>query len=256
VSLTVFDGLGQWDRDVIEIAVTAINTPPTAAPTATPTTGAAPLVVAFAANATDAEGDTLTYLWSFGDGATAAVANPSHLFAASGTYAVWLTVSDGQASVSASLTIVASSGIELNVTKLDIEFKSRRSALASVELQAELYAAIPAADDVVAVFIDGAGLFAVPFGQFVPVKSHGLVVPGVYKLKAQHLWVQIDFVEGRLSVDAEKVNLTGYDPSNGVVVEVMLGDAMAVDNVTPGDEKADRHYKHQAPVRGQGHRSH
>ncbi len=70
------------------------------------TSGTAPLSVQFAANASDADGDALTYLWSFGDGATSTVANPAHTFTAAGTYGVWLTVSDGQDEATASLTIV------------------------------------------------------------------------------------------------------------------------------------------------------
>jgi hypothetical protein len=33
----------------------------------------------------------------------------------------------------------------------------------------------------------------------------------------------------------------------------MLGDAVAVDNIQPVDEKTDRHYKHHRPERGRGH---
>ncbi|MEZ0291161.1 MAG: ThuA domain-containing protein, partial [Solirubrobacteraceae bacterium] len=47
-------------------------------PTATPTSGMAPLDVDFAAAATDADEDELTYSWEFGDGGTSAEQNPSH----------------------------------------------------------------------------------------------------------------------------------------------------------------------------------
>ena len=55
--------------------------------TATPTSGFAPLPVAFAASATDADEDDLTYRWEFGDGATSTAQNPSHTYAAAGSYA-------------------------------------------------------------------------------------------------------------------------------------------------------------------------
>src|SRR5262249_14733666 len=43
----------------------------------------------------DPDGDVLTYLWNFGDGATADVVAPTHVFVDNGTYTVSLTVSDG-----------------------------------------------------------------------------------------------------------------------------------------------------------------
>jgi hypothetical protein len=54
-------------------------------------------------------------------------------------------------------------------------------------------------------------------------------------------------------VEAEKVKLLGYDPRNGVDVEVAIGDATAVDTVEPTDDRGDRHYRHRRPERGRGH---
>jgi PKD repeat protein len=236
---------------VIEVLPPA-NQPPATSPTATPRSGLAPLAVQFAANATDLDGDALTYAWEFGDGGTSDLPNPAHTYVVAGTYAAWLTVSDGEASASASLTIAVSPAIELNVTRADIDFRSRRSQLADVEILAELYAAIPGSDEVVALYLDGALVFAAPFGRFEPVRRHGAVAPGVFKLKEPHLWVQLDLAEGRLAVEAHRVMLSGYDPRNGVDVELMLGGATAVDNVRPVDERGDRHYRHHRPERGRG----
>jgi PKD repeat protein len=52
--------------------------------------------VAFTASATDADGDALTYAWGFGDGGTSTQQNPSHTYAAPGTYSAKVTVSDGK----------------------------------------------------------------------------------------------------------------------------------------------------------------
>ncbi len=67
-----------------------IRLPPTAAFSADPTSGTAPLTVTF----TDASTGTgpLTYVWDFGDGATSTEQSPDHEYTADGTYDVQLTV--------------------------------------------------------------------------------------------------------------------------------------------------------------------
>ena len=66
----------------------ALNRSPTAAVSADPTSGALPLAVTFDASAsTDPDtGDTLTYLWDFGDGTTTETTSPmtSHSYSAKG----------------------------------------------------------------------------------------------------------------------------------------------------------------------------
>jgi glucose/arabinose dehydrogenase/PKD repeat protein len=72
------------------------NQPPTAIASANPTSGQAPLTVAFSsAGSSDPEGSTLTYSWTFGDGGTSTQPNPSHTYSAPGSYVARLTVSDG-----------------------------------------------------------------------------------------------------------------------------------------------------------------
>ncbi|MEV2241463.1 ThuA domain-containing protein [Micromonospora sp. NPDC049891] len=73
------------------------NAPPAVTATATPTTGTAPLTVAFSGTATDPEGDTaLTYEWDFGDGGTADTLNAEHTYAAPGNFTATLTVTDSR----------------------------------------------------------------------------------------------------------------------------------------------------------------
>jgi glucose/arabinose dehydrogenase/chitodextrinase len=83
------------------------NQPPVAAASATPTSGHAPLPVAFSsAGSSDPEGAPLSYSWAFGDGGTSNSANPTHTYQASGQYVARLTVSDGtNTAVSSDITI-------------------------------------------------------------------------------------------------------------------------------------------------------
>jgi PKD repeat protein len=57
----------------------------------------------------DPDNDPLVFDWAFGDNATSAQPNPTHTYAAAGTYAVLLTVSDGALTdtVARSVTVVS-----------------------------------------------------------------------------------------------------------------------------------------------------
>lgn len=86
---------------------TTPNQPPVAAAGANPTSGVAPLPVSFSsAGSSDPDGSIVSYAWTFGDGGTSNAANPSHTYAAAGTYTATLTVTDNQgATGSQSVTI-------------------------------------------------------------------------------------------------------------------------------------------------------
>lgn len=85
----------------------------TASITALPTSGTAPLTVAFTGTGSSTVStDVLTYLWTFGDGSTSTEKNPSHAFAAAGTYSVTLAVSNatGQSGSATAQSITVTSG--------------------------------------------------------------------------------------------------------------------------------------------------
>jgi PKD repeat protein len=94
---------------VAPIATAPANQPPVAAATATPSSGNAPLTVAFDGSGSyDPDGTLASYAWTFGDGATAGGPTATHTYAA-GTFTATLTVTDGKgATASANRTIVAS----------------------------------------------------------------------------------------------------------------------------------------------------
>src|SRR6184192_1985107 len=104
VSLTATDNSGGTGSTSQSITVTPPNTPPTAAFTQS-CTG---LACSFTSTSTDADGSVVAWSWSFGDAATATVANPSHTYAAGGTYTVNLTATDnsgGTGSTSHGVTV-------------------------------------------------------------------------------------------------------------------------------------------------------
>ncbi|MEM1325670.1 MAG: PKD domain-containing protein [Bacteroidota bacterium] len=80
------------------------NDPPTAAFTATPNSGSAPITVAFDASASsDSDGTISKYVWDFGDGTFGSGVTTTHEYADGGSYTVTLTIlDDGRASGEAS----------------------------------------------------------------------------------------------------------------------------------------------------------
>jgi PKD repeat protein len=96
IRLVVTDIYGDFATMTRSVLVTApTGGQPTASFTATPTTGTAPLSVAFNGSASsDPDGTIVAYGWNFGDGGTATGPNAVHTFASAGAYLVTLTVED------------------------------------------------------------------------------------------------------------------------------------------------------------------
>ena len=88
-AVTAYNGTGTETVPSNEVSTTIASSAPVAAFSATPTSGPAPLAVAF----TDASTGSITlWAWDFGDGSTSTLRLPSHTYAAAGTYTVKLTV--------------------------------------------------------------------------------------------------------------------------------------------------------------------
>src|SRR5439155_377131 len=74
------------------VTVSQPNQPPTAAFTSS----CSALTCSFTSTSSDPDGSISAYSWTLGDGATSTAQNPSHTYAAGGTYTVTLTVTDNQ----------------------------------------------------------------------------------------------------------------------------------------------------------------
>jgi len=93
-SYTLSDGRGGSDTGSVTLMVSAVNDPPVAAFSASPTSGVAPLSVLFDEDSIDPDGpaDIVSIEWNYGDGATSSGPQGSHTFQNSST--VTLTVID------------------------------------------------------------------------------------------------------------------------------------------------------------------
>ena len=102
VNLTVTDNDGATDSTTKTITVTeTTNQSPVASFTANPTSGIAPLEVAFdASNSSDSDGSITSYAWDFKDGNTGNGETVNHTFSSTGNYNVKLTVTDDKGATS------------------------------------------------------------------------------------------------------------------------------------------------------------
>jgi PKD repeat protein len=89
---TDYGSLGQF---VVTGSVGVANQAPVAIIQATPTSGTAPVAVAFnGAGSSDVDGSVVSYAWNFGDGTTGSGVSVSKTYSAAGTFTAVLTVVD------------------------------------------------------------------------------------------------------------------------------------------------------------------
>jgi PKD repeat protein len=113
VSLTVKDSHGATAKSTTTASIAAV---PVANPGG-PYTGIAEQVIEFdGTKSTAPKGKKLTYAWNFGDKTTATGAQPTHKYAAAGSFAVTLTVNDGVAAETAKTTATINAVIGVTIT--------------------------------------------------------------------------------------------------------------------------------------------
>ncbi len=109
VTLIVNDGFQDSDSDSSTVTITSGNQTPVANPGG-PYSGEVASTVFFDGSlSSDADGDTLSYSWDFGDGSNGSGVAPNHTYANAGNYTVQLTVNDSLVNsipVSTTATIV------------------------------------------------------------------------------------------------------------------------------------------------------
>ena len=103
------DAAGTESANSNQASIAIPGAAPVASITATPTSGTAPLAVAFTSSVTGAT----SYTWNFGDNGTSTnVQNPSHTYTAAGTYTARLTATGAGGTVTSNtktITVTASS---------------------------------------------------------------------------------------------------------------------------------------------------
>ncbi|WAC04658.1 MAG: PKD domain-containing protein [Methanoregula sp.] len=100
VSLTVSNGTGTNTQTRANY-ITVMTPPPVASFTGIPTSGTAPITVAFTDTSTNSP---TSWAWNFGDAETSSIQNPSHQYTSAGNYTVTLTATNAVGSNTATMS--------------------------------------------------------------------------------------------------------------------------------------------------------
>ena len=112
VTLTATDDKGATASTSSVVTVAATN----AAPVASFTQSCTGLTCSFTDASTDGDGTLSGWSWSFGDGQGSTTRNPSHTYAAGGTYTVGLTVTDDKGATNSTTRSVTVTGPAAPIT--------------------------------------------------------------------------------------------------------------------------------------------
>lgn len=107
--LTVSDAAGATARATAGISVAA---DPSVTVGASPIAGDSPLTVVFTGSVT-AGTAPFTYAWDFGDGVTAGVQNPTHVYTATGVYTARVTITDASGHSATASVVTTVNGLPL-----------------------------------------------------------------------------------------------------------------------------------------------
>jgi PKD repeat protein len=271
LSLVVNDGALNSAAATVLVTATQ-NLAPVATASSDVYTGVAPLTVNFDASASyDPEGGALTYSWNFADPTTGVnnvsnLPNPSHAFNTAGTYTVLVDVIDDFGNVTqASVDIIAtdpvvtyppggdtgtgSNELELNVHEAKVDYGKNGKVKGKVSVKAGfINIGSPAADDRIAVSLDGVVLLDVPFSEFQAEDK-----PGEYEYKGKHLKAEINISKPTIKVKRHKMVLSGIDNSDGVDIKVSIGSLSGFENIEMKAKQDDHEGKRKLSYKNKQH---
>ena len=203
------------------------DTPPVAIATGTPTSGPAPLDVEFdGSQSTDADGDSLTYAWIFGDGGGSSIRNPAHTYTQAGSYLAILTVGDGRGAESRDSVAVLVSPLTTFPSTAVIDDFNRANGPLGAPWQADVAGLAVSSNALVQPSgygfpIWGGSSFGPDQECFVTIKAiTGSASPERdLVLKAQTLSSSTSHIEVRYDDALKQVDVGTYDPVHGWITQ-------------------------------------
>ncbi|MCE5267526.1 MAG: Ig-like domain-containing protein [Planctomycetaceae bacterium] len=216
------DSHGGADTATVSITVNPVQDPPCAIAGPDVTSVEVAAVMFDGSGSFDVDGDSLVYVWDFGDGVTGIGATPTHAYADNGVYTVLLTVKDGYGN-SSSDTLVATVD---NVAPLG----DATGPLTGVRGQARTFSFT--ASDVSAVDQAGVFRYAIDWGDGSGVQ----IIDGSASISADHVFASNGSFTVLLAVadkDGGKSAQIAWTVAISAVA--MQGNTLAVGGTLAGD---------------------
>ncbi|WP_375324240.1 PKD domain-containing protein [Flagellimonas sp. GZD32] len=213
--LTVFDGQGQTDTDMVNISVNQVqDQSPVANATSDVVSGDVPLEVSFTGSGSTDDIGITSYSWDFGDGSSVSnEADPVHTYTVAGTYEAVLTVLDGQGQTDIDMV-----NITVNQVQDQSPVANATSDVVSGDVPLEVsFTGSGSTDDI------GITSYSWDFGDGSSVSNeadpvHTYTVAGTYE-------AVLTVFDGQGQTDTDMVNITVVEPGTAGVISFTLVDA-------------------------------
>lgn len=259
LSLVVNDG--GFDSAAASVMIsTSQNLAPLVNATADTSSGFAPLTVNFDASASsDPENETIIFSWNFADPTTgianvSTLVDPSHTFVNPGLYVVMVDVIDSFGNLTQGSVDIDVQGVVepppgdggentfgFKVYEADIESGKKGKAEGKISLEVGFdNLALPTAEDMVVVSVEGVEVLNAPFAFFRKEDDHG-----EYEYKERNISVKLDMRKLRLKVTRHKMILSGVDNSDGITVKISIGTVSGTETAFMNKKHDDRDGDHK-----------